>query len=112
MRTITLMKAHIRTVVAIMKAQRSVSDKVIFGVSVILFFVLTLVPGLTGSYAEAQYDGGGGGASCFICDDWVDSGTGKVVHKDYYLFTNDQHGAYHSSTVVGGCSQHAIYIQS
>ena len=51
----------------IMKTKRSVREKVMFGLSVLLFALLNLVPGFItrGSYAEAQSGGGGGGgASC------------------------------------------------
>lgn len=44
-----------------MKPNRTSREKVIFWLSVGLFAVLNLVPGLTRSYADAQYGGGGGG---------------------------------------------------
>jgi hypothetical protein len=58
---------------AIAKTPKTLRDQIIFGLSVLLFAVLNLVPGLTGSYADAQYGGGGGscpGSSC--------TGSGKL----------------------------------
>jgi len=49
----------------IMKTPMTLREKVMFALSVLLFALLNLVPGLTGSYADAQYGGGGGGG--YIC---------------------------------------------
>ena len=49
---------------AIVKAERTLLEKAIFGLSVLLFFLFGLVPGLTGSYAYGDCGGGGGGGGC------------------------------------------------
>jgi hypothetical protein len=53
----------------IMKTQKTLVEKLMFALSIALFGLLNLVPGLItrGSYAEAQYGGGGGGGSCSGC---------------------------------------------
>lgn len=45
---------------SVMKTPMTFREKVLFGISLLLFAVLNLVPGLTGSYADAAYGGGGG----------------------------------------------------
>ena len=51
--------------ISIMRTQRTLLEKIVFGFSVLLFGLLNLVPGLFtgGAYADAQYNGGGGGTS-------------------------------------------------
>lgn len=87
---------------AIVEQQKTTREQVIFWFSVLLFGVLNLIPGLTRSYADAQYGGGGGGecpgATCVgqfqpLCcqkSQWVCNGPnggppcGQVTHYYYY----------------------------
>jgi hypothetical protein len=46
--------------------RKTIVERVLFGLSLILFFILNLVPGLLtrGAHAFADYGGGGGGGAC------------------------------------------------
>ena len=59
---------------SIMRTQRTLLEKVVFGFSILLFALLNLVPGVFtgGAYADAQYNGGGGGTS--VCPDGCPGG--------------------------------------
>jgi hypothetical protein len=80
------------TTITIMKTQKTLREKVIFGLSVVLFAVLYLVPGLSGSYAEAQCGGGGGGGGGNLCDEWTEID-----------------GTYHKFGAGGACYQCGLY---
>ena len=49
---------------AIVQRPRTLREVIFFVISVAVFAVLNLFPGLTGSYADAAYGGGGGGSAC------------------------------------------------
>ncbi len=95
------------TTITIMKTQKTLREKVIFGLSVVLFAVLYLVPRLSGSYAEAQCGGGGGGGGGDLCDEWGDP---NVVHSFgsvgacYQCYPN----TCHTSTNWNYCSDHHL----
>lgn len=94
----------ITTVVNLMKAQRTLSAKAIFGLSVLLYFVLNFIPGFGVSYAEAECGGGGSGAGCHVCAAYFDN-FNQWWHKDTWNPGNNdrQGGGYHSSTTQSNC---------
>lgn len=71
---------RMETTITLMKTRKSLREMVLFGLSAVLFAILYLVPGLSGSYAEAQCGGGGGGGATGKCNEY-ERPDGITVHE-------------------------------
>jgi hypothetical protein len=92
--------------ITIMKTRKTSREKVIYYLSAVLFALLYLVPGLSGSYVDAQCGGGGGGGSS--C---TSGGPGSSSCSLEYLGVSCSvtcnTGYYACCSASGGCVCHA-----
>jgi hypothetical protein len=112
MRKLHVLQLYRRAVMTNMGRQRGLSLKALYGVAALVAAVLSLMPGITGSYAFADCGGGGGGSvSCFMCTPAGYDEYGQQYHDDFNWFnSNNLHGTFHGMHAPGPCV-HASYTQ-